>query len=1404
MKVKLLFPLLALLCSLFSFSQDEIAMQNGSWTECNFILTDSGGSSDVYGNNENFTLTLCPQTGGDFVTINFIEFSTQLNVDILSIYNGNSTSSPLIGEFSGAQINSPQTIIADNATGCLTLNFVSDSSGMTTGWLAEVNCLSINEPTPYELCDMNNDGVEAFELQSKNIEILGGEPSNVYTITYHETQADADTQTNPLADPYFNISNPQTVYVSVIDPTGLIHSTTLTLVVTPSPNGGFSQDVVVCDDGELDGFTTFDLTLFDAGFINGEPDVVVTYHITSDDAFTGDNPITNPQSYSNITPYQQTIYVRIENIITGCFSSSENTMLYLNVFDQTAITSPAALIVCDDNDDGFATFNLSDTIPEILNGNNQPSLQVSFHETQADSDNNTNALLPMYTNIVMFNQTIYARVSSDFDNCYSTTTVDLVVDINCIAVSSASIEVCTSDVNAVGEFDLASQNSEIVNGQDISGFSFSYYISETNAQAQVNAITNPTVYFSTFNPEIIYVRVVETISGSFAIAELTLIANLNPYVEFIDTYAICDGEEIVLTPNTDDIGQYTYLWNTDATDPEIVVFIADTYSVTVTNIQTGCITTVDVIVEEGTSPILVTPQDLTASTNGDVFDLTSVIPEVLNGLNANDYSIEFYTSLNDVFTQSNSISDPNQYTSFGQETIYIRVTNGTNSCFSYETFTIVGENVIIDQTSYTVEALVTDVLLGGDCSQIFNITYSTGTSFNVTEPNGIGYFTNQNGGFPFDEGVLLSTGNASDASGPNGSVISSGSNSWPGDVDLDNATGINSNNATIIEFDFVPVVNEISFDFLMASEEYDGGNFECNFSDAFAFLLTDSNGITTNLAVLPNTDTPILVTNVHPENGSCPAINEEYFGSYIPENSPPISYNGRTAVFTAEAPVNIGESYHIKLVIADASDTVYDSGIFLKADSFDIGELCNDIGLINVKAFNDANTNSVLDANETDFTNGFFTYEMNNDGIIHNVNTSIGNFSIVSTDENDDYTITFNVYDDYTGCYTATQTSFDAVSVLNGAITTIEFPVTDNQTCEDLAVYLVNTSVAPRPGFSHSNSIILENIGSTTIASGTIEFTLDSQLTINDLYTVNPNYTVTDTATGFTVDFVNLAPGAVEDIYISLTTLGNVSLGDIVTNTVAYVTDTNDIVPVNNYSTLSEVVVGSWDPNDIMESHGPEVVYDDFVVSDEYLYYTIRFQNLGTAAATFVRIEDILDTQLDESTFQMLRSSHDYVVTRTDTSLEWYFDNINLAAEQDDEAGSHGFVYFKIKPKPGYSIGDIIPNTAAIYFDFNAPVITNTFETEFVEESLSISEVNFTSFDMFPNPAKGKVTIEMNTSNFGNANLSLFDIQGKLILEQTISEGNSVDLDISELQSGLYFVKLNTATKSLVKKLIIE
>ena len=262
-----------------------------------------------------------------------------------------------------------------------------------------------------------------------------------------------------------------------------------------------------------------------------------------------------------------------------------------------------------------------------------------------------------------------------------------------------------------------------------------------------------------------------------------------------------------------------------------------------------------------------------------------------------------------------------------------------------------GQYISIDQNTYTVDQLVKDVLINNQCATITNIVSSTGTDYGST--NGLGYFSSNGVSFPLAEGIILSTGNAAESIGPESGTISAGDTNWPGDVDLANAVPnhdlTSSFNATYITFDFVPITNAISFNFVFASEEY--GFYQCEYTDAFAFLLTDNvTGVTTNLALVPGTMNPISVLSVrdNTHNSGCLSVNEEYFAVYygatgLPEIESPTNYRGHTVKMTAQSTVVINRSYSIKLVIADALDPAYDAAVFLEGGSFNLVQDLTDI-----------------------------------------------------------------------------------------------------------------------------------------------------------------------------------------------------------------------------------------------------------------------------------------------------------------------------------------------------------------------------------------------------------------------------------------------------------------------------
>lgn len=259
-------------------------------------------------------------------------------------------------------------------------------------------------------------------------------------------------------------------------------------------------------------------------------------------------------------------------------------------------------------------------------------------------------------------------------------------------------------------------------------------------------------------------------------------------------------------------------------------------------------------------------------------------------------------------------------------------------------FLINAQNIQVDAQSYTAQQLIEDILIDSDCISNVVVTNVVGGNFNSTEKS-YGYFNASGTTFPFSKGLVLSTGKLSNVKGPNTTLSDDDATNWIGDSDLEQVLNeTNTINATSIEFEFTSAANQISFNYIFASEEYQQNNSNtCKYSDLFGFLIRPvSSTQYTNIALVPNTQTPVKVTTVHPliPNG-CAAINELYFDSWNGTIAP-INFNGQTTVLTATASVIPNETYHVKLVIADEKNYRYDSAVFLEAGSFkmntDLGE----------------------------------------------------------------------------------------------------------------------------------------------------------------------------------------------------------------------------------------------------------------------------------------------------------------------------------------------------------------------------------------------------------------------------------------------------------------------------------
>lgn len=253
------------------------------------------------------------------------------------------------------------------------------------------------------------------------------------------------------------------------------------------------------------------------------------------------------------------------------------------------------------------------------------------------------------------------------------------------------------------------------------------------------------------------------------------------------------------------------------------------------------------------------------------------------------------------------------------------------SSSSFGQYITVSENLTINQ-------LVENILINNPCATVSNISV---TGLNQAGGDSYGSFKSGTSNFPFSDGIIMSTGRVASAVGPNSSILSEGPTTWSGDTDLQNALGVtNSINATIIEFDFQPISNKISFEYIFSSEQYlsNPSPNQCNYTDGFVFLLKEANTTNPyqNLAVVPGTTIPVKVNTVRGQGTICPPANEGFFDGFNGFNHP-TNFNGQTKTLIAKADVTPGTLYHIKLVVADEGNNLYDSAIFLKGGSFNIG-----------------------------------------------------------------------------------------------------------------------------------------------------------------------------------------------------------------------------------------------------------------------------------------------------------------------------------------------------------------------------------------------------------------------------------------------------------------------------------
>ncbi|MBL7953286.1 MAG: hypothetical protein JNM62_16385 [Flavobacteriales bacterium] len=343
----------------------------------------------------------------------------------------------------------------------------------------------------------------------------------------------------------------------------------------------------------------------------------------------------------------------------------------------------------------------------------------------------------------------------------------------------------------------------------------------------------------------------------------------------------------------------------------------------------------------------------------------------------------------------------------------------------------------------------------------------------------------------------------------------------------------------------------------------------------------------------------------------------------------------------------------------------------------------------------------------------------------------------------------------------------------------------------DLVAHLCNTTA--RPGFQFNYNLHIRNYSAYPGEATTVDFSYDPIFS----YVSSSHNPALNSPGVLRFDLPDMAPFGHANIRVTLQVPADAGLIGTQHDATLQVSSSLAENIANNTTTETLTITGSYDPNDKQARTSTRLSGTDYLLGqDEWIDYMIRFQNTGTDTAFTVVVTDTLSEHLDLRTLDILGSSHEMTPEiRNGSVLVFTFHSILLPDSNVNEASSHGYIFFRIRPfeQPGV----MITNAADIYFDFNEPVRTNSTEL-WMSVTTALDEDPSPDVTLFPSPVDDVLNVQLPASHTARTFI-IHGMDGRQIVRQAAS----LPLHVRMLPSGVYSLEVEfTNGSSMVSRFV--